>query len=75
MAGVGVLSELILTQNNSKSRNPGGRFLCRAGATEGEFALMQGVEQGELFRNGPRGELAPKRAFAFQDFGEIKGHV
>jgi hypothetical protein len=55
--------------------NPGG--FCRrrlTGWSDGEFPRAQGVEQGQLFRDGPGGEVAAQGAFALQNFGRIKGH-
>ncbi len=55
--------------------NPGG--FCRrrlTGWSDGELPCAQGVEQGQLFRDGPGGEVAAQGLFALQNFGRIKGH-
>ena len=52
----------------------GGFHFRVTGLSDGQFPLAQGVEQGELFRNRPGGEVATQGAFAFQNFGRIKGN-
>ena len=43
-------------------------------AANGKFPFAQGIEQPQLFRHRPRGEVAAQGAFAFQDLFQVKAH-
>jgi len=43
-------------------------------APNGEFPFAQGIEQAQLFRHGPRGQIAPQGAFAFQNLLRVEAH-
>ena len=49
-------------------------FQGRPRRTNGERAFAEGVQHGELFRDGPGSEALPERALALQKFGEVEAH-
>ena len=43
-------------------------------APNGEFPFAQGIEHPQLFRHGPRGEIAAQGAFACENLLQVKAH-
>jgi hypothetical protein len=55
-------------------KDAGGLRFSFAGWPDGKLPFMQHVERGQFLNDGPRGKLPPKRALAFQDFGQVECH-
>jgi hypothetical protein len=46
----------------------------RTAPPNGEFPFAQGIQHPQLFRHGPRGEIAAQSAFAFENLLQVKAH-